>query len=226
MSDYLPRREDQFFNWQNNLLTVLASAPAGWNVPTEAVTNLTDYQAPYVDAYGVANSGKRTTRTTQQVKEKQDTQKLYEKSIRQFVRQFLAFNPGVTNSERSQLGLPDLKPGRTPSPTPTAIPNVSEEPLPGARFKIAAKEALNGKTLGKNGKPAGVSGFELAYWIGDNPPVNGDACYNRSRHNRNTAIIQLNAADAGKKIIFFMRWIGMKNQTGPWSAGVMDVIPM
>jgi hypothetical protein len=226
MKDYLPQREDQFFTWQDNFANTISNAPAAWALPPEQVTALLDLQNPYANAYGLANSGKKATRTTQQVKDKQDTQKLYEKGIRVFVKRFIANNPAVTNGERSLLGLPELKPNRTPSPTPTAIPSVSEEPLPGARFKVAAKEALNGKTLGKNGKPADVSRFELAYWVGDNPPVNGDACCNRSLHGRMVAIIQLNAADAGKKVTFFMRWIGMKNQTGPWSSGVTDVITM
>jgi hypothetical protein len=143
----------------------------------------------------------RSPNTTDQVKDKQDAQKLYEKGIRQFVKRFIANNPAVTNGNRSQLGLPEIKPGRTPSTIPVVIPNISEEPLPGARFKVAAKEAINGKTLGKNGKPAGVSGFELAYRVGDNPPVNGDTCWNKSRHNRPTAIVQLNAGDGVKRLL-------------------------
>src|SRR6187551_1650100 len=118
MSDYIPSREDQFFNWQGNLLNVLTNAPPAWNLPPQAITDLTELQTPYMEAYGLANSGKKATRTIQQVKEKQDMQSLYEKSIRQFVKQFLAFNPAISNSDRSQLGLPELKPGRTPSPTP------------------------------------------------------------------------------------------------------------
>ena len=108
MKDYLPQREDQFFNWQDNFANAINDAPEGWALPPAEVTALLGLQTPYVNAYELANTGRKATRTTQQVKDKQDTQELYEKGIRVFVKRFIAYNPAVTNGERSQLGLPEL----------------------------------------------------------------------------------------------------------------------
>src|SRR3954454_17891929 len=118
MSDYVPRREDQFFNWQENFANGVNDAPTTWGLPPDEVTALLGLQSPYVNAYALANAGRKSTRTTQQVKNNQDARELYEKVIRVFAKRFIANNPGVTNGVRSQLGLPEIKPGRTPRPTP------------------------------------------------------------------------------------------------------------
>lgn len=87
------------------------------------------------------------------------------------------------------------------------------------------RQQPNQNGVRQRGKPKGVSSCEIAVWVGDNPPNNGDACAQKDRYTKSPAIIIFSADDAGKKLTFFARWIGAKGQPGPWCSAVEEIVP-
>lgn len=116
--DYIPDGEEIFYNWQENLSTTVAANAVAWNIPTTKITELGTFKSPYKAAYDAANSGKKNIRTTQQVLLKQTTQKAYEKYLRRFIKEFLAYNSAVTDEDRSGLQITVKDTVRTASTTP------------------------------------------------------------------------------------------------------------
>ena len=222
--DFIPASEEQFFDWQNNFAIKTAAGAATWAIPTATLTALQTLQSDYLKKYDVANKGKKASRTQKQVKEKDEAILVYQAAIRQLVKEHLAFNIAITDADRLELGITVRDSIRTRSTRPDTIPVTVVQPLSGSSLKITVRQAPAADGTSRRGKPANVSAFEIAAWVGPGAPVDGEACTIKDRYSRSPVVLELNAMDAGKTASIFTRWIGNNGQAGSWGNAVEEVI--
>ncbi len=222
--DYLPLAENAFNEWQANFTKQVTENLAAWNIPPAAADALVKAKAIYDPAYLAANKGVQKVRTPKQTKVKNDATAAYMAAIRRFVKQWLAFNDAVTDAERLALGITVRDVVRTASGIPQSIPNIVVVPMPGSCLKITFRQAPNAEGISRRGKPADVAEIEIAAWVGDAVPADGDGCNIKSRYTKSPVLLQFKGEDAGKTANVFGRWIGKGKQPGPWSNAFAEVI--
>lgn len=222
--DYVPGTEKGFFDWQLNFYSILILNLVKWKIPEDATKDVNEKKDKYDPAYDAANEGKKKVRTAQQVKAKNDATLDYKKSLRKFVREWIAFNSNITDNERLAFQVTVQDTVRTPSGAPKGVPDMFLEPLNSSSIKVTVRQNPDSDGRSKRGRPADASGFELAVWIGPNPPANGDACLDRRLFTRSPKELQFKSEDVGKVVTFFARWIGKKQQTGKWSQCIQEVV--
>lgn len=222
--DYIPAGEKEFFDWQNNFATILAAGAATWNVPTATLTSLDSLRNDYENKYALANKGKKASRTPLQIKQKKDATKLYEAAIRQVVKEFLAFNSLVSDDDRLNLGITVRDFIKTASTTPKTIPVLTVLPVNGSRLKITVKQQPDADGISRRGKPEDAASFEVAIWIGDGAPKDGDKCTIKHEYTKSPVTLSFSPEDSNKDATIFVRWIGYGKQQGSWSNGITEVI--
>ena len=85
--DYMPLKDDDFFNFQGNLINHVVINKMAWGIPNAAVTILTDLRALYEPLYHKAQN--KTTRNQGDVLAHRQSRKAYEKEIRIFSKSYL-----------------------------------------------------------------------------------------------------------------------------------------
>ena len=224
MADFLPGDEAGFWDWQDNFIGGVTPNILAWGITAPQLAVLTGLQSPYLTAYAAANKGKKTVRTTAQNNTKKTTTKSYKSGIRAFVKQFIAFNSAITDDQRKTLGVTVRDKVRTPSTTPTAIPDLFVAPMKSSRFKVTARQQPDAQGRRKRGKPKDTKEFEIAVWIGDNAPLTGDSVAMKLRFGKSPGIIPIDPLNVGKTASLYARWIGKKGQLGPWSNPEEEVV--
>ncbi len=222
---YLPQTEESFNEWQDNFGEKLAPNIAKWEIPPSEADDLTKLRTAYEAAYNVANMGKKTTRTGEQIRAKDTATSAYKSALRQFVNKNLSFNELVTESDKVALRITVRDKSRTLSGTPESMPDLFAEPLNGSRLKVTARQQPHADGRARRGRPDDASCFELAIWLGNSPPADGDPCLDKRRFTRTPCTIKLPAEDAGKLLTIYARWIGHLGQLGPWSMQFDAMVP-
>jgi hypothetical protein len=222
--DYLPKGEAEFFEWQDNFVPMVTTNAAAWNITPLELGVLTALQTDYLPKYAVANKSKSTTRTSQQVLAKNTSTKNYKAGVRKFVKQHIAFNDAVTDDDRLALKVNVRDTVRTPSGTPATVPDAFLDSLKGSRIKITVRQQPDASGVSKRGKPDDASAFEAAVWTGANPPSNPEDCPRKERSSKTTLTLEFAAADIGKTISVWVRWIGLAGQKGSWNGPEEEVV--
>ncbi len=222
--DILPQAEELFNEWQQNFSKVLSANVPDWGIPLDAVDGLNKLKQPYEDAYAVANKGKSTTRTSQQVKAKRMATAAYKDGLRLFIRQYLAFNEKVTDDERVALKITVRDGSRTRSSAPVTIPDHFCEPLNAGRIRITVRQQPSADGRSRRGKPDDAGAIDLAIWVGPNCPASPDDIPDKRRFTRSPITLEFDYTDAGKTMICFARWVGKGQQLGRWTEAIEEVI--
>ena len=75
------------------------------------------------------------------------------------------------------------------------------------------------------GKPDGVGHIQVAYFIGDNPPVDPNDLPKTVIFTKTPGTIDFAPADAGKNVHLAARWVSTSNLNGDWSKIEKMMIP-
>lgn len=222
--DWLPKAESGFFDWQHNFDEKLEPNLAKWGIPVEETNNLTKARDTYLPAYDVANKGKINTRTKQQIQDKNDATIAYQKEIRRFTKQWLSFNNKISNGERLALGIPIPDTVRTDSGVPASVPDMFITPLNGNSVKVTVRQQPDADGRSGRGKPADAAAFQLAIFVGENPPA-AEACIDKREFTKSPVQLTFQPADANKTVTVYARWIGFAQQKGKWCQASQEVVP-
>lgn len=219
MSDYVPRSDGNFNNWQKNLLAIAAENFTNWSIPIERITDLQNTGTNWEGKYNKTIN--RQDRTTADVRAKEDARLAYVEQLRKFVAQYLSFNDKVEDSDRERMGLTVRSGSHTPVAVPTSSPMVSID------FSVRLQHnftIVDDSLPTRRSKPTGVLGCEIWAKIDGEAPKEASELSYQSTATKSSHTINFEGNKTGKVVYYWFRWINKRQQTGPWSAMYSAII--
>jgi len=219
MSDYVPRSDGNFNNWQKNLLAIAAENFTNWSIPIERITDLQNTGTNWEGKYNKTIN--RQDRTTADVRAKEDARLAYVELLRKFVAQYLSFNDKVEDSDRERMGLTVRSGSHTPVAVPTSSPMVSID------FSVRLQHnftIVDDSLPTRRSKPTGVLGCEIWAKIDGEAPKEASELSYQSTATKSSHLINFEGNKTGKVVYYWFRWINKRQQTGPWSAMYSAII--
>ena len=198
-SDYLPKNDRQLHRWVVVFLNYLFAALSRLGFPNDVYNTLAGMRDDFGGKIDIAED--TNTRTKVTVQEKNTVKAALKAAIRQAVKEYLMYNPAVTDADRDGLGLPIHKTTRTPVPPPTQLVD----------FFLA--------------KPYGVRGAEFGWAVLPEPPKSYDDLVHSAFDTRSPYTFQFDLPDAGKTLYVCARRENTTGQKGPWSEIKSVIIP-
>jgi hypothetical protein len=213
-TDYIPRKDGAFFNFQRSLISTVQPNLAAWNISATAFNKVLAAQTPYETAYKKITS--RKTRTSVQVKEHRQQRNSYTRAIRTFVREQLAGNTSVSDSDRKGFRMKLLDSKKSRRSKIDTEPTVSIGTMNGAWMRITCRVEHD------NSRPSMhplADAIEIKFIIGLTAPISPDECNQTYISTKAKFILRQHIADAGKKIFGYARYKNIRNdeKSGPWS---------
>ncbi|MDR1960337.1 MAG: hypothetical protein LBQ54_15100, partial [Planctomycetaceae bacterium] len=102
-TDFIPHADAAFNSWQYQLADALFSYATAWGIPAASITQLQNQRANWDGAYSwVTNPA---TKTKARVLAKNEARKEYEKFLRGLLKQYITYNPAVSDRDRVNMGL-------------------------------------------------------------------------------------------------------------------------
>lgn len=239
----LPDSQLVFLGWQKNFITQLLLIYVMLGISESAKTALIALQTAFSDAWVLGGPTQKSTRSAAEVQAKNDAMKAYKKGLRDFIAAYLNFNPLLTNSQRTLLGLPIHKIVKSKHEEGTKNTVVFTNKSFGAGViktechssgtqklnPIASTDTGSAKKTMRPSKEMGydVQMSSIIINIGDDLPTNADAdemekiIKTKATFTRNFGTIF-----RGKLLCDFARWYNTKhpNIAGPWGELVTTVI--
>jgi hypothetical protein len=216
--DFIPAADAAFNTWQYQLADAIGDHATAWGIPATAVTQLQNQRGNWDGAYSwVTNPA---TKTKARILAKNEARKEYVAFLRALLKQYITYNPAVSDEDRVNMGLPihDTKP--TPVPPPSTRPEFEFE-IATRQIKIHFRDAGSESRA----KPKGVAGAVIYYEIRETPPADQEDLRNSVFTGRTPYSLEFHESDRGKRVYFAIRWQNAKGDKGPWSELQNAVIP-
>lgn len=216
--DYVPRSDADFDLWQGNLLTQLKSDKPRFALSSESETDLTALQDDWQrknDAHVQAQAAAAAASVA-----KDDARDAFETALRQQVRQTQSA-PGVTDSDRAQLGITIRDTQPTAPAAPTTRPVAQVDTRQRLRHALMVTDEM---TPTSRAKPKGVSHYEVWVKVGDAAPVDASQLRFLDTSTTSSFVVDYEGADGGKTAHYMLRWVNSRKQKGPWSQTVSATI--
>jgi len=217
--DYVPAKIAEFHDFVINLMNVLFLHLLGtarpWGYTDANYNSLNADVNSFKAAYDIANpAGKKGSRTPAQTLDMDEKRDVCETHVRAFVKQWLAFNPAVTNPDKIDMGLPVLDDERTAVPTPTT--HVVVDLIDSNEVKKHTIH-FHDELSESKAKPFGVAYCQIKYSVAIDPPDSEDDANLIAQSTETPAIINFGATDSGKTAFYYFRWVNTRGEVGPWS---------
>jgi hypothetical protein len=165
--DYIPRPDDRFLQWAQNMRNLLSASPQSFGVTIAQASHYADLFEVFAEKYRVAIEP--TTRTKPSVAAKNEARRELERESRSLA-QLIQATRHVTDAQKSELGLTVRDRVQTPIGRPDEPPIVLVDLLRGSTVRLS----LRGRGMTQRGKPDGVAGAVVFSFIGDEPPASLD----------------------------------------------------
>jgi hypothetical protein len=220
----IPRRDDDFFNYQAKLVNMVVANQMAWGIPPMPVAALVARRAEYEPLYFKAQEKK--DRTAGDVDRHRQMRKIYEKEIQIFINTYLRYNPLVPRDARIEMDIPprDLEP--TPRGKIDTIPVVGLTAIGGGDIKTRCRVTTDSTRYSRHKLSDGI---EVKYtWVpkGEMPPE-GPEDVNKTLFSKKAQfIIHCGPKNAGESFYGFFRWVNLTNpeNSGQWSNVIKVVI--
>jgi len=218
-TDYIPRTDAGFDIFQSNFMGLVQPKLATWSIPTTEFSALTTLQTAWNTAWNKAKN--KDTRSRADVQAKRETRKTYQAALRQFVKQWVAFNNKVTDADREALGLKvkDVQP--TPMPVPDRAPDITIDAIKHLSHKLRMTDPANPHT---QSKPKGVKFIYLLRYIGTQAPADISQYEFLGDATRFLFESKFTMQDVGKTAWYIARYVNSRGIPGPWSNAVSAAV--
>ena len=221
--DYIPGPDGEFRDWLVNFDTLLTAAPATYGLVAGDAAAVAAKTAAYVAAYSLAIDP--ATRTAGTVAAKDTARVDAEQTVRPYAVS-ISLNEGVTDQAKADIGVTIRKLVPTPIPAPASAPILGVTAQTTGVVNMTYRD--NSLPAGK-AKPPGCVGMEVRQTIGVAPAVDPEAARTVAIFTKSPFRLTFAAADKGKTVTVFARWItrsgpGGVAQSGPWAAPVDTII--
>jgi hypothetical protein len=231
--DYMPKKDDDFFNFQGNLVNKVVANKTTWSIPDAEVDALVSRRQEYEPLYH--KSQVKQNRTSGDVFRHRDIRKTYEKEIREFVNAYIRYNPAITSDKKVGMSLtnPDTEP--TPKPKISDIPIVGLEPKGGGDIEVYCRRETD-QTRPSMHPDADVIEVRFAMLPihQQSQPGSGkreglpspEECPEVRISTKAHFFIQCGVKNAGQTFYGFFRWVNLTNpaNSGSWSNAKTVVI--
>jgi hypothetical protein len=230
---YIPLKDDEFFNFQGNLVNKVVANKTAWAIPDVAVNILVNHRTVYEPLYH--KSQNKNSRTSADVFRHREERKAYEKNIRVFVNSHIRFNDLISDSERLSLGVPPRDTEPSPKPRISDIPVVGLEPKGGGWIDVRCRTETD-QTRDSMQRDADVIEVRFAFLPVHPQPLPGagkrfefpspEECPEVRTSTRAHFIIKCGETNAGLLFYGFFRWVNLTNpaNSGSWSNAKTVVI--
>ncbi|MDR1868041.1 MAG: hypothetical protein LBQ77_07230 [Treponema sp.] len=216
-TDYVPKPDDAFLAWVNNLYLYIVAHYEAWQIPDPRPL-FAHLLANYAEAYEAAHN---PNRGKVDVLYKNETRAILETALRSYVKAYLAFNPAVVDTDRVAMNITvhDRKP--TPIPAPTTFPEAETDSSMIRQLKVKFRDSGSGRRA----KPAGVHGVEIRWELLSKQPISVDELKNSAFDTKSPHTFIFDESQRGKSLYLCLRWENAKGEKGPWSEIISAIIP-
>jgi hypothetical protein len=219
-SDFIPRPDAKFHAWQGNLVDKLDPVAGALGITEAAMTALHTKKARWDAAYKKAEDP--ATRTKAAVIEKKEAREDYMAYLRDFNNIYLLHNPGLTDANREDFGLPVHKTTRTPAEVAKTYPSFDIDS--GTIRRLIIHFFDHGQQKSK-AKPPGQHGAEIRWARLEAPPASLTELTNSSFDTHTPFTFDFDENERGQTVYFCLRWENTRGQKGPWSEIVSAIVP-
>jgi hypothetical protein len=217
--DYIPRDDKSFLEWAENFVANLSPSVARFGFPEDRFKTLGEKLSDFTMKLRLADNP--MTRTKGTVQAKNESREDLEHTIRQDVKQYLAFNDAVTNKDKDDLKLPVYKTTRTPSPVAAGFPAARLDTGVLRRLTFHFSDAGSES----HAKPPGQHGVEMRWMISDEPVVDVSKLTHSTFDTHSPLTLEFEGHDRGKTVYYALCWENTRGEKGPWSEINSAVIP-
>jgi hypothetical protein len=210
---YLPNRDPDFNEWQENFLTYCNDNMAALGLSAGDLAPLNadqgDWKAKYTDHQTATAAAEAATQA------KKSSRSNFTSDIRSLVRRIQA-RPQTTNAQRAALriNIPAPRaPIAPPSTSPLALVDISNRLQHTVNYRDSS-------TPDRRGRPNGVSAAEIFMTIvpaGAAVPTDPSEYQYVATDSAAPWVRTFTPADAGKTACYLLRWVNPTSETGPWS---------
>jgi len=210
--DYIPRGKNEFFTFQQALVTTITNNAAAWNLPAADVSDLSGASAEYTTLYTITGNKKNCTATQREEHNKFRT--AYEKQIRKFVNRFLRDNPDTNAAVLHSAGIKQMGKLRRSRAAITVGVDLSGKAMEGCRVKFSC--CIPHHDGGASLHPE-ADAVEIRYSL-DKRPAHADECPHSIIIKKAHPVLEFDYAMLGKYVYAFARWVNLSkaNHSGQY----------
>lgn len=209
--DFIPQTDAGFATWSANFESGIDTEYATFGLTSGQATAYTTLDTAYQAAYLAATNPATRTPVTIAAK---DTARTAAVANARFLAAIINSFPGVTNAQRTALGLTPRVDTRTPIPAPATKPVVIVRAFNPLSHRLQLRDT---ETPTSRAKPAGAIAGEVWCKIGTTPPASIADCLFLGSYTRNFFDSVFDGADAGKTAYYLTRWVTRTGLVGPTS---------
>jgi hypothetical protein len=200
---YIPTKDSDLITWGANYTTLLTGDPTRYGVVAGQAAVIQAEYDDFAAAYTAAVDP--STRTPASVAHKDGTKALFLDDARALAALIRA-NQGVSNADKTALGLTIPDPIKTPVPPPTSVPNLT---ILGATPSLHTMTYKDSDTATGKAKPYGCIGLLLYRFIGDTVPVDFDAADPQliGLYTKSPMAVDIPGGVRGKLATYWAQWI-------------------
>jgi len=230
---FIPRKDDDFFNFQGSLVNKVVANKTTWAIPDAAVDALVSRRQEYEPLYH--KSQVKQNRTSGDVFSHRDIRKTYEKEIREFVNAYIRYNPAITSDKKVEMSLTIRDTEPSPKPKINDIPVVYLEPKGGGDIEIYCRRETDQDRPSMHPDSDVIEVMFAMLPI--HPPAQPGAvkrdgfpspeeCPEVRTSTKAHFIIQCGYKNSGQRFYGFFRWVNLTNpaNSGVWSNAKTVVI--
>ncbi|MDR0636094.1 MAG: hypothetical protein LBF87_03350 [Treponema sp.] len=216
--DFIPQADNAFLAWVRNFITILLANFTAWSILEADVTALQGLFATYETKLSVATS---SNRGKVDVAEKNIAKQALMHAVRAFVKQHLAWNPAVSQSQQTLLGITVHDGVRTSIPKPQTRPEFNYKVLDIMRIQIDFNDQGNASRA----IPYGYSGAVFFYTTAAAPVADYELLAKTALMTHSPWILELSPDAQGKVLSGAALWQNRKGEMGPWSEIHSIIVP-
>lgn len=219
-SPYIPPRDVDLLAWGQNFTDLLTLDPNRYGIDTTDAATLQSEFDDFKAAMVIVSSP--STKTAAAVAHKNATRALFLIDAR-FFAQYIRNLRGVTNEDKTALGLTIPDPVPTPVPPPSVAPDVSVLGIIANQFTMRAR---NPATPTSNAKPQGVTQMIVYGSVTVTPQTEFNAADPQliQLSTKSPFLIDTSLMDAGKYLTVWVQYANRKGQVGPLSTPVSAIV--
>jgi hypothetical protein len=222
--EYIPKRDDDLYNFQGNLVNNVVANAVAWGIPAPAVAALVARRAEYEPLYH--KSQDKGNRTSADVRAHRRVRDLYKKEIRAFAKEYLMFNSSVLDEDRRRMLLTVRDTEPTPRGKIDVIPYVNLKSIGGGDVQVRCRTEKDQTRASMHPLADAIECHYTTVPVGEMPPEGQKNAKNTQVSMKARFTISLGDEQAGQRFYGFFRWANQSNpaNSGPWSPALTVAI--
>ena len=212
-TSYVPTRDSDLQIWSLNFATTLTANPANYGLTAGDAAAVAAAQAAYSAAYVTATT--QSTRTKDTIAAKDVARGQLTVLLRTY-SDIIQANAGISQDNKTALGLPIRKTTKTAVTAPTSAPTINVTGLTAGVLQMTYHDPNQGAKV--KAKPAGAIQMEVAYSTSTTVVTDPTTLGFRELVTKTPFNLPTDPSDKGKTLYFAGRWVTRRGLMGPWSA--------